>query len=486
MSILGNNASDILTIKEPVIEVQEIKESYDGKTGSEPADDKLIGYANPFVKINGYRLTYNNIVKFKLSTTGFRPTLNMLFIDPDDMFDADFPKDGDLIEVYLRSPNDSKFKKIRIDFDIIDIKSTQQKSGTSYNIRGIMRVPDLLSDLTLSFQSGTSYNHLLDVCDSLQLGFASNVTDTVDEMPRFNAKNTIQDFIKKTTETSYTDDNSFYTSYIDLWYYLNFVEVNRCFITEGPLQDGDYDGATFSNQDKGNDGDEGVQEKFMLSNHKNWQTSTSFIQSYSLFNNSGDIWMKNGYKRFADFYNMDVGEFQSFFVDPLTTEGAETDNVILKGRAGDNSYENQIKYKYFGRMFSTQNEGNLHPNYHYAKIQNYQNNTEINKMGLVVALNGISSSILKYKSIPVAIFKQGQQAKNRRFAGDELKGEQQESNDAYTDLSGYLLDSFLSGWYVVKDYDIVWESNGSFSQIVYLIRREWPLPYPGGNINQST
>ena len=374
-------------------------------------------------------------------------------MDPDDMLDADFPKDGDLVELYLRSPNNDKFKKIRIDFDILKISSKQIKKGTNYNISGIMKIPKLLSDISLSFPTESSYNHLLSVCDSLQIGFASNVTNTADQMPRFNPKNTIQEFIQKTTNTSYKDDDSFFTSYIDLWYYLNFVNVNSCFQTEGPLQSGDYDTITAANQDKDNDGPEGIQENFMLSNHKNMQASSAFIMAYSLFNNTGDIWMKNGYKRFADSFNMDINEFESFFVDPLTTKGAETDNVILKGKAGDDSYENQIKYKYFGRRYSTDAEGSLHPNYHYAEIQNYQNNTEINKMGLVVSLNGISSSILKYKSIPVSIFKQGQQAKNRRAAGDDLSGREQKEEESYTDPQGYLIDSFLSGWYVVKDYD---------------------------------
>ena len=69
MAVTGNNSSDILTVKEPVLEVEEIKESYDGETNAEPDDSKLIGYANPFIKINGLRLAYDNIIKFKLSFT---------------------------------------------------------------------------------------------------------------------------------------------------------------------------------------------------------------------------------------------------------------------------------------------------------------------------------------------------------------------------------------------------------------------------------
>ena len=182
-------------------------------------------------------------------------------------------------------------------------------------------------------------------------------------------------------------------------------------------------------------------------------------------------------------------DLESYWIsDDAGTPGMQllkTHSLISEEEPAKFMSGNQIKYKYFGRRYSTSNEGSLHPNYHYAKIQNYQNNTEINKMGLVIALNGISSSILKYKSIPISIFKQGQQAKDRRAAGDELTGREQKNEEAYTDPQGYLIDNFLSGWYVVKDYDIVWQRDGSFAQIVYLIRREWPMPYPGGNINQS-
>ena len=286
--------------------------------------------------------------------------------------------------------------------------------------------------------------------------------------------------------TSYIDDNSFLTSYIDLYYYLNLVNVNSCFKINDSPETGIYDVATWVNQDKDLDEEQEVRdEMIVLSNHMNMQSTSNFILKYSLFNNSGNIWMTNGYRRYTEFYDTDNKEFNSFFIDPLTTEGAERDSIILKGRQNDDSYLNQFKFKYSGRLSSYNNEGNLHDNYYYAKINNYQNMQEINKMGLKVTLNGISNFITKYASIPVVIFKQGQAAKNRRYAGDELNNELADDEEAYLSPSGYLYDRFLSGWYVVKDYTINYNSNGSFSQEVFLIRREWPTPYLGGNINQS-
>ena len=69
----------------------------------------------------------------------------------------------------------------------------------------------------------------------------------------------------------------------------------------------------------------------------------------------------------------------------------------------------------------------------------------------------------------------------RRQAGDELAN-RTENESIYDDSNSYLLDEFLSGWYVVKDFDIVWDNETAFSQVVTLVRREWPIPYPGGTV----
>jgi len=481
--ILGEKANEILTVSEPAIKLGKITVPENDTSDNTPDTTRRMGYASPFIKINGYNLPEQSISKFKLTTSGFRPSINVVFNDTDDMLEADFPKDGDLLELYIRSSNDKVYKKIRIDFDILTIKSNPAASGTTFNISGIMHIPDLQSEISMSLLENTSYNHLIEVCDALQLGFASNITETDDTMNRFNAKNTLSDFIKNITDSSYKDELSFLTSYIDFHYYLNFVEVNSCFQVDGTLQDGDYDASTFINQDKGNDSgeSEGESDKIVFSNHPAVQGTTNYVMGYSMYNNAGEIWQSNGYKRFCEVYNMETNEFSSVFVDPFTTEGAETNNVILKGKAGDSTYENQNKYKYFGRNFSTLYEGNLHPNYHYAKIQNYQNLQEINKMGLTVILDGISSNISKFRTIPVAIYKTGQLARARRQAGDELANRSEEEY-IYDDPKAFLLDEFLSGWYVVKDFDIVWTVEDSFKQVVTLVRREWNTPYAGGTI----
>ena len=484
--ITGANNSDILTIKEPVVVLEQI-ETGDQKSENQEVGDKTkyMGNYSPYIKINGYEMDAKSLIKFKVNATGFIPTISLTFEDVTKQFQNDFPKDGDLIELYIRSRNDNAKKKIRINFDILKVKGNTTRSKSFYSLSGIMRVPNLFSEQQLSYPSNTSYNHLLSVCDSIELGFASNETNTEDTMPRFNANNTIKDFITKTVETSYKDEESFYSTYVDLYYYLTFVNVNSLFSMDETLEDGVSDISTAFTQDKAtiDEGVSGENNKILLSNHDNFSNTNNFIKDYTLFNKAGDVWMKNGYKRYSQYLNMDSYEFNSFFVDPLTTKGADGNLIILKGKVDDNYYESQNKFKFQGRQYSTLNEGNLHPNYHFAKIMNYQNNEELNKMGLSITLQGFSSNVTRYKRIPVAIYEtDGNMVNNANMLnGDAVRDTvSNQEGDIYDRPENHIANSFISGFYIVKDFIINWDSGVGFTQTVNLLRREWPIPYNAG------
>jgi hypothetical protein len=487
----GSNNSEILTIKEPNIKLDEIVTVQVESPNNEIADkSKSLGNSTPFVKINGYSLDTTSIIKFKINCAGFVPTISLAFQDTTKQFQNDFPKDGDLIELYIRSRNNDKIKKIRVNFDILNIQGFADKGTTVYKLNGIMRVPNLFSDSQFSLGNDTSYNHLLQVCDKIDLGFASNEVSTSDSMLRFNANNTIKDFIVKLSETIYKDDKSFFTTYVDLYYYLCLVNVNNLFSLDETMEEGAADLVSALTQDKSNQSEQ-VQgnTKILLSNHPSFDNSTNYITSYSLFNNAGDIWMSNGYKRYSQYMNMDTYEFDSFFVDPLTTDGSEKNLVILKGKAGDNYYENQNKYTYIGRIYSTQNEGNLHQNYHFAKILNYQNNAELNKMGLSITLKDISSSIYRFKRIPVAIYeKDGNLVNNANMRNSDSSRNQENENISSSDYEkteNMIANNFLSAFYVVSDFSINFENGKGFTQTVNLVRREWNMPYPAGIVKNK-
>ena len=69
-----------------------------------------------------------------------------------------------------------------------------------------------------------------------------------------------------------------------------------------------------------------------------------------------------------------------------------------KGRIVNGEVEgprnDQVKYKYLG----TQGD-NVHPEFQYSTVLNYQNMTEINKMGMIIELDTVNPSITRYSRI---------------------------------------------------------------------------------------
>ena len=106
-----------------------------------------------------------------------------------------------------------------------------------------------------------------------------------------------------------------------------------------------------------------------------------FIDSWSMQNKSASIWIKNGYKRYTQYLDIDQSnsiEYVSTFIDPFITKGTEKDFIIQKGRPNDKFYQKQIKYKWLGK----QSISNVHDNYIFSEVLNFQNLQEIQKLSI--------------------------------------------------------------------------------------------------------
>jgi hypothetical protein len=475
--ITGANNCEILTIKDPVIKREGIAVENTSKDKQFIADaSKTEGLNSPIIKINNYRVPESSIIKFRLNSSGFIPTLDLVFIDDDELFTGDFAKDGDLLQVYIRSANDKSFKKIRTDFDILKIGSqTTQDEKTIYSFSCVQKIPDLFREMDISLKGDTSFNHLIQICDLTGLGFASNEVSTNDKMNRPCANKKLGEFINDLVSSTYKNDDSFFTSYIDIYDYLCLVNVNSTFSLDTELEDGEIDSISTYISDKSST-EEGIETKIVFTNHDRYSNSTNYITKYSPFNNSGEIWMNSGYSGINKYVDMDELVYREFNVDPLTTKGAEKSQIILKGKPGDNSYKNYTRCHYLGRQYSTLEQGNLHPNYMYAKTLNSQNNIEINKMGINIELRGFSSNIYRYKRVPIIIFKKNNISAKVVIQANEINKGNEVDDSSHENENEYILDNFLSGFYVVRDYRINWVQGEGFTMSVSLVRREWNLP----------
>jgi hypothetical protein len=503
----------IVSIIEPVIKVDEIfvedQESQEAESQTSGAIPETTNTKNsarfgayiPVIQINSNRFEGGEILYMNFNLNTNIPTISIAVDDTDGKFDINFPLDGDVISLYLRPPDVDNQKPIRMDFDIMSIYSNS--SSKTYSFEGVAKVPGIFAEQCKSFPEGLSFDHLQDVCEELQIGFASNETATDDSMIRICPFDTYERFIDDVVQTSYKDDDSFFDWYIDPYYYLCYVNLNKQFTLEDKTEEINISTAMpLSGMNNTKDALESIKGSLILTNQPEKSGQNIFIENYSLENLTGSIWRNNGYKRYASWFQIDEAssENQEAFVDPLTTPGAENDFILLKGRKDETFYETQVKYKWLGKQAPLSEGGNVHDNYQFSKILNLQNVEELNKTVLKVDLAGMNFYIYKYMRIPVLIYSGGDSKKQLQLRDrDDALGEGGENPDSqnsegFNKANSSRLDNpsssdnpvndprnqqkneFLSGYYVVGGIEYTYSNPGPVKQSLILIRREWPIP----------
>jgi hypothetical protein len=453
---------EIVKIINPKIKLDEISvdDIFEGTSDPSMYSDKkyykAYGVYAPIASINKYIMGKNDIINLVIDSSSFLPTLNMVFVDKTGVFTSKYyPLDGDIVSVHIRTQN-KKYKGVRCDFEITSISGTQSASdkitGTTYSLTGVMKIPNLFVDQCFCWENSTSFDSLLNTSKLLELGFASNETKTNDKQNWICPFSNIKNFIEKTVLHSYLNDNSFFTSYIDTNYHLNFVNVNDIFQINAEPIDVDIVNL-FTTEDQVDDKDAETEiAPLILSNAPSYTRSPNYISSVSIFNNSGDINIRNGYRRYIQYYDISNIKYIENFIESFTTEGSE-DRKTNKGR-DDEDYTKRLKYKYIGEI----DDDNVHQNYKHAKILNYQNLEDINKTGIIVDLPTFNPVLRRFMTIPVVIF---------HYYNEFLS----KSNNNSTDQK-YSVDNFLSGDYIIKDIKIIYDGSNTYQRLV-LVRREW-------------
>lgn len=441
----------------------------------------------PVIRINQYDVQGDRLNFFTLDCTGFYPTCRFSFFDRDGLFTArHYPKDGDIIQVYIRSAGEeTTFKPIRIDFTVEDIKPLggggSTNSSSELLVEGRMNIPNLFTE-KVEYQNETSWNALQNIAEALKLGYASNVEDTTDQQVWTNPYDTSEKFIRDITANSYLDDESFFTSYIDPYYHLTLVEVNRLF----DQTDTDLEVSKMFTQNAGDTMGSGSPEESefdfpnLLSNMIQMQGTARYISTYQQINKSGQISKDNGYKRYTQYWDLGEKKFISEFIDPFVgdTPGmvAATKGRVLPDGEIEGPRNEQVKYKYLG----TQGD-NVHPNFYYSAILNFQNNAEIEKFGMVLELDTVNPAIARYSRIYCQIFEFAKNVKSVLMASTDdedvpsgAQRRQERTDNAGNDQSSEsgVLNEYLTGFYVITGIEYFLTRPGGLRQRLHLRRRE--------------
>jgi hypothetical protein len=405
-------------------------------------------YVGPRIYYYDLEIPPANIKKLVINNEYFLPELYVKFVDTTNvMLDAGFPVDDTFVTAFVPSGSDT-LKNVLMNFKIVEFSIENDDSGVRYmEIRGVGDVSGLFVKEHASYKDQTSWNTLRKVAEQVGLGFASNIRETKDSMTWINPGLDRNEFVQDVVKRSWTGDGSFLWTYVDMYYNLNFVDV------ELALQEDAYAGKdvlAFPTNKPAQEPNE-VVAPIMLSNDKGMQGTNRYFRYFSIVNRSTRMSLKNGYRKVVYYYDkfgnwkQRAGTFLSLEVDSITSPGAEGSSVILKGMPGDDLFfEQNVGFHYGGKM----DNSNVHENFNYAYVQNSQNINDLQKVSVRVHLPKPNFGLYRFQKVPVV------------FSNQSVQLTQAEANVR------------LSGQWLITGITYQYNSRNKLEQIVTMVKRE--------------
>lgn len=477
----------------------------------------------PLIKINRqFTVSPANIKKFTLDMTRWMPTVYLTIADPNSELKSKYyPTDGSIMNIYIASIGDEKkYRPYRMDFIVTSVYESGGLGGTvmspdlsEFTITGELNVPKLYYNSNM-FESGTSFEALENLTEKIGLGFASNVEYTNDPQLWVNDYSRVSYFLERISRHGYLDDESFFVSFIDPYYNLNYVEVSRLFSQFQENEKCTVYNTAFRNEENSDENaedettpkDEQEFTQWEGRSHEWWYelNNSKFLSAWSLYYdkysevNNGSTTLYDGYVKYVQSWNHKSREYVSspVVVDNMETEGMLPLNKgkLINGEPSELS-ANLKTYEYLG-------ECNEHMNsqYAYAESHNDMNIKDMGKFGMVVDLPCINPAVTRYSRIKLIVFEKNGFAKEGLYEDENLKedavlenekgetknisevpgamdantpridttteegkkeakklniySEMTDESDVDINGSAEVLNESLSGWYVVTGYEI--------------------------------
>lgn len=443
---------------------------------------KMQGAVAPLIQINNFLYKHGDIATMKISTSGFLPTISVRFLMRSKIpYTAGFPTDGDLMSVFIRSMDDG-LKPIRNDYEItsVQVESSGRENGFDWmDVTGVLYVPGIKDMRCLSLK-GTSIEVLQEIAESLKLGFATNEVSTKDAQTWINPYRSMQDFITEIAESAWKDEKSFFTCFIDIFYHLNFVNVDPLFSVNPGMEIG----ISVENFSQDFDIDSELVKNFqdiVFTNNKMAKYGSFHVKKYEQVNKANRVNRDQGYVRFNHYYDSLLKKKLTFFNDPLTSPNSEKTSFIMKGRGSKDQRFERVTHTWMGTMYGGNGE-NQHQKYIYAKTWNFQNLVHLDKLYVDILLEQANMNLRKYQVIPLLITVEDDNERRRYNQPDDYTNSNTPitpgtpNSDSITlseeDLP-WVPEKFYTGNYVTQSIDYTYQ-NGRFNSSVKLVRREWP------------
>ena len=441
------------------------------------------GSDKPFVKINSIPIT--EIDMLVIDETGIIPKVKIIFIDGTGALSgANYPKNDPIMSVYIKPQND-KFKPIRCDFLITNITTSQDAiinsenidTGATFIMTGELYVPKIYNNVSKSYRNMNSKEALKSIANDNDLGFACNEFTPNDKMTWLNTNKSSLSFIEHVSKHSYLDDDTFFTSFIDKFYHLTFVNIAEQL---NPLNEHNmtYDNMVDSSEldisQAVTDGKNPELAKMLsvtgLTNKDNYRGKPEYIINYSLMGNTGSILKSKGYKKKVFYYDTSLPKtdrFTSFFVNPVEIKGYTGNNKGLE--PDDETLRESIIKKWMNIDY-----GNAHSEWNASVLINDHNNSELNKVKLKVETAGINFQVNRGQSVPIMMYfpPTTHMEKNIQTKGGNIDGK----TDTPINIQDLVPDAIISGKYYVSGVKYIYDrldSSFPFKTEFQLARVNW-------------
>lgn len=458
----------------------------------------------PLIKINNYFISEPELDYMTIRCKEFIPTIQLQITVINDKFmDKEMPKDGDIISIAIRSKSDA-LNIIRNDYVITGVVTSRRRTSgtipTTITFFGKLFVPGLESYMGSASFNGTSMEALKQAAQQMQLGFNTNDDNTEDKQIWLVSESP-EDFIQTVCCRSWKNENSFYDCWIDIYYNLNFVNIQKQLLS---AEDDVDNGVLLYNIDSDwTWGPETEQDKMseipkVFSNYVGYRTSSFYITEWKPDNRSSAITFKYGTSMNASFFehvnslyeNDESQKYWNIKIDPSYDTEKLNSHILLRGRATYDASINEgelarANYDYttlytrspwMGIQYTITNpeadntewSGNQHKNYLRAQIHNCINKAELEKLNLEINVQGTNTNIIRGDKVPVVI-----------IGTDPIENQKVDPNAQTRERK----NEFYSGYYLVKGFTLSWSKGedsivSNFSQNFVLTRREWPTPIP--------
>lgn len=521
----------VIQYSEHSLKLDDLRKYDKDKASTKTLPDK-ISYYIPVVYINDFIIPQTNITNFCLDYSSFVPQVMVEFVDiSNDLLSTNIPKPGSYIKVYIGGYGDEKYyKPIRQDFVITNINKTNRTYGEyqnypnsgnpiKYKLTGILNVPIGLIKMPWSSSKINARQAMFNMSTTVGIGFATNfeINSNVDVMRWVNTQNkSYYDFMKEITQHSCYSPYTFFTSFIDQYYVLNYVECHRLLSHGGDKKDTPqmiYNCIIpdMEKEDKPDDEMNSGSQKlsyYFLSNSLEFKGWTNYIEEYYVLNDGYSL-ISDGYCKeltYSDkcgFFDLTSKNYK-FLITPIDNLKRDGDKVILslpsKEQLDYDTYiplnlrqttnsayiENQNLYDKPTAAETLIDIGevdtsNSFPLYYYASVQNDFQMKNLKKCGLSIRLQNYNPAITKYSRIWIDIYDMNKNSSTQIRKDPTIDGlppskwktylkEKNDNiivfkNDFEKDTDEQIYNRSLSGWYVVTDMKISYNTVKDFKGV---------------------